>query len=393
MYRLTCPLLPLLLAGLLGCAEESTAPLDQQLYIWQRQWQPAHAEALAQSRADFSTLRVLALQAHPRAGWSRARVDFELLRRDDRPLVAVVRLDGQLAQLDAAEISQQIATLLHDWRSVGLPLLGLEIDHDCATARLPAYAALLRELRRQLPAELRLSITALPAWLDSPALDEVLAAVDSSVLQVHAVRDPQDGLFDPEQAQDWAERYGTRSDKPFHLALPAYGVALTADGQVESETPLRQGGPRRELRADPLQVGELLSELRTDPPAHLAGIIWFRLPLAGDRRAWPLTTLLAVVRGQPLAPSLALQRQQKDGFSQLQLFNNGTLASPLPNRIELPARACAAADAVGDYRLERSAERLAFVRQRDGQLDAGERRALGWARCEQIDQGGMHVQF
>ena len=193
------PLIPLLLASLLGCAEES-APLDQQLYVWQRQWRPAHAEALAQSRADFSTLRVLALQAQPQAGWSRARIDAELLRRDARPLIAVVRLDGQLPQLDPAEIGQQLAALVRDWQAAGLRLSGLEIDHDCATSRLPAYAELLREVRRQLPAELRLSITALPAWLDSPALDELLTSVDSSVLQVHAVSDPQQGLFDPEQA-------------------------------------------------------------------------------------------------------------------------------------------------------------------------------------------------
>jgi hypothetical protein len=392
LQRAYRPLIPLLLASLLGCAEES-APLDQQLYVWQRQWRPAHAEALAQSRADFSTLRVLALQAQPQAGWSRARIDAELLRRDARPLIAVVRLDGQLPQLDPAEIGQQLAALVRDWQAAGLRLSGLEIDHDCATSRLPAYAELLREVRRQLPAELRLSITALPAWLDSPALDELLASVDSSVLQVHAVSDPQQGLLDPEQALDWAQRYGELSHKPFHLALPAYGVALTASGQVESEVTLRQAGPRRELRAEPQQVAALLEELQGALPAHLAGIIWFRLPLAGDRRAWPMNTLLAVVRGQALTPALGLQRQQRDGFSQLQLFNEGTLASPLPQRIELPAQACEAADAVGDYRLERQADRLLFIRRSEGRLDAGERRALGWARCAQIDQGGMHVQF
>ncbi|SIQ56612.1 DUF3142 domain-containing protein [Aquipseudomonas alcaligenes] len=392
LQRCYRPLMPLLLASLLGCAEES-APLDQQLYIWQRQWRPAHAEALAQSRADFSTLRVLALQAQPQAGWSRARIDAELLRRDARPLIAVVRLDGQLPQLDPAEIARQLTALVRDWQAAGLRLTGLEIDHDCATSRLPAYTELLREVRRQLPAELRLSITALPAWLASPALEELLASVDSSVLQVHAVNDPQQGLFDPEQALDWAQRYGELSHKPFHLALPAYGVALTASGQVESEVILRQGGPRRELRAEPQQVAALLEELQDAAPARLAGIIWFRLPLAGDRRAWPMNTLLAVVRGQALTPALGLQRQQRDGFSQFQLFNEGTLASPLPRRIELPAQACEAGDAVGDYRLERQADRLLFVRRHEGRLDAGERRALGWARCARIDQGGMHVQF
>ncbi|WP_256203118.1 DUF3142 domain-containing protein [Pseudomonas sp. ML96] len=392
LHSLYRTLIVLLLAGLAGCSEENT-PLDQQLYIWQRQWLPSHAEALTRSRADFSTLRVLALQAHPQAGWSRALVDAELLKRDGRPLIAVVRLDGQLPQLDRAEITRQIDRLLADWRAAGLNPRGLEIDHDCASARLPAYAELLRELRRQLPTELQLSITALPAWLSSPALDQVLATVDSSVLQVHAVNAPQDGLFDPEQAQDWTERYAQRSGKPFLLALPAYGVALTENGQVESEVPLRQGGPRRELRADPEQVGELLGELRASPPNQLAGIIWFRLPLSGDRRAWPMPTLLAVARGQPLAPAIALQRQQRDGFSQLQLFNNGTLASQLPRRIELPARACSAADGLGDYRVERSDDLLAFVRRSNGRLDAGEHRALGWARCAQIDQGGMHVVF
>lgn len=133
LQRAYRPLIPLLLASLLGCAEES-APLDQQLYVWQRQWRPAHAEALAQSRADFSTLRVLALQAQPQAGWSRARVDVELLRRDARPLIAVVRLDGQLPQLDPAEIGQQLAALVRDWQAAGLRLSGLEIDHDCATS-------------------------------------------------------------------------------------------------------------------------------------------------------------------------------------------------------------------------------------------------------------------
>lgn len=392
LQRLYLPLITLLLACLLGCSEEP-APLDQQLYVWQRQWRPAHAEALVQSRADFSTLRVLALQAQPQAGWSRARVNFDLLRRDGRPLVAVVRLDGQLPQLDSTEIGQQLANLVRDWRAAGARLTGLEIDHDCATSRLPAYTGLLREVRRQLPAELRLSITALPAWLSSPALEELLATVDSSVLQVHAVSDPRKGLFDPEQALDWAERYGARSHTPFYLALPAYGVALTENGQVESEVALRQGGSRHELRVEPQQVAELLEELHTDAPAQLAGIIWFRLPLLGDRRTWPMNTLLAVARGQPLAPALGLQRLQREGFSQLQLFNEGTLASPLPKRIALPAHACEAADALGDYRLERQTDRLLFVRRNQGRLEAGESRALGWARCAQIDQGGMHVQF
>lgn len=88
-----------------GCERHDAPPLDQQLYVWQRQWTPAHDAALRDSRADFSTLRVLALQAFPDAGWSRARIDPVLLRRDGRPVIAVVRLDGQLKALDQQEVT------------------------------------------------------------------------------------------------------------------------------------------------------------------------------------------------------------------------------------------------------------------------------------------------
>ena len=194
----------LVLLSLIGCEPAPQKVFDQQLYIWQRQWRPAHAEALAQTRTQFSTLRVLALQAQPQEGWTRARIDAAMLKADGRPIIAVVRLDGQLPQLDSAAIHGQIQQLLSDWQAAGLVVAGLEIDHDCASARLPAYAELLTELRQELPAQLKLSITALPAWLASPTLEKLLTSVDSSVLQVHAVSNPAQGLFAPQTALRWA---------------------------------------------------------------------------------------------------------------------------------------------------------------------------------------------
>lgn len=395
LRRWLAPLLFILLFT--GCLPDEPRPLDHQVYIWQRQWRPAHADALAASRADFSTLRVLALQAHPKAGWARAYPDLELLRRDGRPLVAVVRLDGQLPQLDTRIIPEQIARLLRDWRAAGIAVQGLEIDHDCATARLPAYAELLREVRRQLPTEVKLSITALPAWLTSGELDGLLTSVDSSVLQVHAVSNPRDGLFDPRQAQDWAEEYAARTSKPFYLALPAYGIAVLdlagATPVVESEARLNAAGTRHELMADPQQVADLLDELHRAPPPHLSGILWFRLPLAGDRRAWPLVTLQAVRHQQPLRSDVQVQLSLRGATRELQLRNLGSLASQLPKQISVNARDCDASDALGAYRVQRSSDGLLFTRQHDGQLAAGSQRALGWARCRTIVQGAIHVQF
>ncbi|WP_285413400.1 DUF3142 domain-containing protein [Pseudomonas sp. lyk4-40-TSB-59a] len=380
---------------LCACERQDAVPLDQQLYVWQRQWTPAHEQALNDSRNDFSTLRVLALQAFPNAGWSRARVDSALLRRDARPLIAVIRLDGQLKALDSQAVTAQILQVLADWQGQGLTLAGIEIDHDAGNARLPAYIGFLAHLRTALPANLPLSITALPAWLDSPQLPALLATVDSSVLQVHAVSDPRRGLFDSEQAQRWAKAWGRVTDKPFYLALPAYGVALLPDVDgapvVESEVPLERGGQRRELLADPQQLGRLANELREDRPAHLAGLIWFRLPLANDRRAWSLSTLRAVARGDALSSQLGVVFTEQNGLQDIALRNVGNLDSAWPARITIQARGCEGADALAGYSLQQDPDLLTFTRLRDGRLPAGGQRAIGWARCANIDQGGSHV--
>jgi hypothetical protein len=380
---------------LAGCKQQDARPLDQQLYIWQRQWTPAHETALRASRQDFSTLRVLALQAFPNAGWRRARIDAQLLKADGRPLIAVIRLDGQLKSLDQDQVTAQILQVLADWQAQGLTPSGVEIDHDAGNARLPAYAQFLQHLRAALPSSLALSITALPAWLDSAELPTLLQTVDSSVLQVHAVSDPRRGLFDPDQALKWAKAWARITDKPFYLALPAYGVALLPDDGgapvVESEVQLERGGERQELLADPLQLSQLGKTLREDPPAHLAGLIWFRLPLANDRRAWSLTTLRAVARGDQLVSQLGVTFSEHDGLYDIKLENPGNLDSAWPAQITLKAQSCEGADALAGYSLQQGPDLLTFTRLRDGRLPAGGQRAIGWARCANIDQGGSHV--
>jgi hypothetical protein len=389
-------LIVLLAAVLLnGCERPDAPPLDQQLYVWQRQWTLAHDAALRDSRADFSTLRVLALQAFPQAGWSRARIEPALLKRDGRPLIAVIRLDGQLKGLDQDGVTAHIQQVLSDWQGQGLVLSGVEIDHDAGNARLPAYREFLTHLRADLPASLPLSITALPAWLDSPELPALLATVDSSVLQVHAVSDPRRGLFDPDQARQWAKDWSRITSKPFYLALPAYGVALLpgAGGApvVESEVPIERGGKRRELLADPQQLSKLGAELRASPPAHLAGLIWFRLPLANDRRAWSLTTLIAVARGDTLDSHVALKLSAQDGLYDISVSNQGNLDSAWPERLTLAVQGCDGADALAGYALQQRPDLLTFTRLREGRIPAGGQRAIGWARCANIDQGGSNV--
>ncbi|VVQ10415.1 hypothetical protein PS918_05212 [Pseudomonas fluorescens] len=378
-----------------GCERQDAPALDQQLYVWQRQWTPAHDAALRDSRADFSTLRVLALQAFPKMGWRRTLIDPALLKGDGRPLIAVIRLDGQLKSLGQDDVTTRIQQVISDWQALGLSLAGVEIDHDAGIARLPAYREFLTHLRTVLPGTLPLSITALPAWLDSRELPALLASVDSSVLQVHAVSDPRRGLFDPDQARQWVKAWSRITTKPFYLALPAYGVALlpSASGApiVESEVPLEREGKRQELLADPRSLNRLGAQLRAEPPAHLAGLIWFRLPLADDRRAWSLTTLRAVARGERLHSNLMLNLSARQGLYDIGIRNEGNLDSSWPERLTLAVRNCEGADALAGYALQQSPDLLTFTRLREGRIAAGGQRAIGWARCAKIDQGESNV--
>ncbi|CAI1162057.1 DUF3142 domain-containing protein [Serratia quinivorans] len=371
---------------------------DNQVYVWQRVWTPQHAAALAQSRDLFSTLRVLGLQIHPREGWREIPVNLSLLKQDGRPLWLVVRLDGQLAQLDGSAIRQRLLKQVQQWQAAGLQVIGVEIDHDAATARLPDYQHFLQQLRQQLPRSLQLGITALPTWIDSAALPGVLQQVDSSVLQVHAVLSPQQGIFSGPLALRWVKQYAKMTQRPFRVALPAYGMGLVgfdAQGaQVESEASLRVAGTTRELTVAPQQIADFLHQLNAQTTPHLRGIIWFRLPLADDRRAWSLTTLRTVIENQPLSVNWLVKispQPQQNGLNDLILHNNGPIDAPLPHEIVITASDCLAADAAGNYRLESEPQRQRFILINGDQLRAGQSRPLGWLRCQQLTPGGTLV--
>jgi len=160
---------------------------------------------------------------------------------------------------------------------------------------------------------------------------------------------------------------------------------------VESEIRIERDGERRELLADPQQLSKLATQLRNDPPAHLAGLIWFRLPLANDRRAWSLTTLGAVARGDTLNSRLALKLSEQQGLHDIVLTNEGNLDSAWPERLTLAVQGCEGADALAGYALQQSPDLLTFTRLRDGRIAAGGQRAIGWARCANIDQGASNV--
>jgi hypothetical protein len=374
--------------ALLSGVSVSRSTLPQDAYIWQRKWTPALRVALKQSSDLVRAWRVLAAYSDDGGRLQSVAVDWEALNSSGRPVIAVVRINGQLAHYNDDQMLGDLDGLLSRWRQMGAPIAGLEIDHDCGIARLAAYAKFLARVRAHLDRTIPLSITALPAWMSSAELDAVFAPTSEVVLQVHMVQSPRAGLFNSEQARRWIQELSRRTDKPFRVALPAYGVRVTwrGDGSmlaVESEEPLLAGGySASEMIVSPEAVSAFLRELERNPPASLTGIVWFRLPVAGDIRAWSPETWRAVVMGKPLRPRVEaiVEKSTIPGMNNIVLINRGDVDGGLPRTIDLPA-SCTIADGINGYTLAHSQSGLSIERQQDGLLPGHQRRLIGWMRC------------
>lgn len=361
--------------------------LPHGFYVWQQVWRPGLTSALHAAQPLVGDWRVLAFHVNG-AQRRRASVDVAALQDCRKPVRMVVRVEGsQLGLLDDALI-EQIKAVRAQWAAQGLPFAGLELDHDVAESQLPGYAAWLSRLRQAMPGA-SLSITALPAWLNSPALPCLLAVPDEVVLQVHAVRQPSAGLFDARSAQTWISTLAQRHDGPFRVALPCYGSRVVFDewGQtlaVESEADVTvRSNHERELLASPKEAASLLSWLDVHAPSRLQGIMWFRLPTLSDQRSWRLSTWQALVSGTrswaPLQASLAPTEDAR--LWEVNLHNASALDQDLPLHIDLPGDA-RTFDGERGYGADVLSPAPRLSRMTAGWLRPGEQLRVGWVRCE-----------
>lgn len=345
----------------LSCTRPPAPPLPHEAYVWQRDWSPELGQSLAELPSELGVLRVLARE---RSGANRTPVDIAVdvaaLARTGREVIAVMRVDGT-APLDGVTL-QEVAVLARAWRARGVRVRGVEVDHDCATPSLPAYADWLARERGAL-GDLTLSITALPTWATSPALEHLTSIPDDLVVQVHAIRAPT--LFTPEEARGFVEAWAKATSRPFRVALPTYRATLKDGTRLVSE---------------PREVSRFLALLRERPVKGVSGIIWFRLGHRADSDAWSPSTLSAVVRGESLTPRLTSRLVDAgEGTLDIVVENTGRVDAEAPTRIDFSGN-LEVLDGVGGY----APRGTSLVARMPPRLRAGEHRVIGFVRGTEV---------
>lgn len=398
-----------LLIALTGCQrapERASVPLTREAYVWQQVASPALEEAVRGALPALDSLSFHAADIRFTESGVRAQefpVSWPVLAKDGRPVSLVVRiyartLDGSEEQVDA--VRDVIRSLRSTAQKAGLACREVQLDYDCADSKLSLYADFLRGLRKAVP-ETPLPITVLPSWLDQPAFRPLAEAASEYILQVHSLHTPRPDdqsitLFEATAAQRAIDR-ASALGSPFRLALPTYRSTVIMEklgkrGPAYSENrppPLEPGQRYVSGTAELAEIAPFVARLLKQPPAHLTGLIWYRLPVATDRMNWPWSTFQLVSTGViPKSQLTTALDVRPEGFSTILVRNTGEQPEKAPERIRVSYLGSISADGLAGYALERDKDTLIFSAPHHTPptiLQPGAQLTIGWLRSPQTE--------
>jgi hypothetical protein len=231
-------LLPLIAAlGMSGCANslQSRSPAKWTTGFWF--WNGSST----QIASSVDTLDVLFVQAGtirqgtPRnLGGTTWSVDGYL--PDELPPAReywlVFRYDHQsVPDLKAAPVlGREVYRLREVARERHLNVVGVQLDIDSPTRALPEYAEFLRSVRKNIPPEFEISITALLDWSSAgTSIDQVIQQTDEFVPQFYDAAQPEGydrevGIATKFEAARWAPQFN-RFRKRFRIGISTFGRA------------------------------------------------------------------------------------------------------------------------------------------------------------------------
>jgi hypothetical protein len=363
-------------------------------------------DAVAEHGTNFTELVVLNAEVSwkGKVPWVvKVPLDFSVLRNSGPQIGLALRIGGYAGPFRADNeegrfLTDLAATLVADAASNRLSVAELQLDFDCAESKLDGYTVWVEAIKRKV-APLPVTITALPAWLKQPAFKRLIAAANGYVLQVHSLERPKRigdplRLCDPTAAQRAVERAG-RLGRPFRVALPTYGY-VAAFNQAGSFLRVSAEGPAPafsekiqeiEISAQPEAIAELIQYWNRRRPHLLTGMIWYRLPIAGEQLNWAWPTLLSVMSGtNPHADLRTEGRFPNPALMEIDLLNAGTAdySGPVTIKVHWPKGRQVAADGLREFELV-EVDRNTLLFQSRGtvkRLEPAERRNIGWVRFD-----------
>jgi hypothetical protein len=394
------------LVGKPRATPRTRGPLNHEAYVWQRIWNGPVQQAITAHGTHFSRLVLLAAEVdwvrrEPRL--VRVEPDSAALLNSAREIGLALRIGpygGPFGRDDrwTRWLCDLTSSLVTEAQTNGLPVAELQIDFDCAESKLDGYRVWVEAIRQRV-APLPVTITVLPAWLDRRAFKALVAATDGYVLQVHSLERPKSAheplvLCDPALGRRWVEQ-AARLNVPFRVALPTYGYRVAFDGgarfvgiSAEGPAPNWPEGVRvQELHADPVAMEALVRAWAEDRPTVLQGVIWYRLPVAGDSLNWSWSTLSEVIAGRTPRAALTVKAlHPKPALVEIELSNTGTADATSTNAVIARWRNAllVACDGLPGFEaVERSGEMVEFRDRAGPRLAPGERRIIGWLRLNQ----------
>jgi hypothetical protein len=361
-----------------------TAPLAAEVYAWRRSWDASTTAEVLSACATWDRVLVLALEVGADGSSTRPDVPWSRLSPSSTPVVRLARVDQLAADILLPRLDQL--------GLLDLPARLVQLDVDAPTRQLPLLARHLAALAAARP-DLGWEITALPTWLTSPALPDVLAPLRRWTLQVHATslptRPEQAALMaPPEQVRAWLAA-ALLHRVPVSLALPAYAYRMAFDPSgaflgLEAEQPRSWPGSAQIVEAWPPHawLPDLVRELQGHPPAGLRALSWFRLPHAGDRLSWSLPALERARRGMALSGSIeAVLRPTGSGSSDVVLRAVGDVPASLDGEVVISPAGTRSEGVGGFVAGERG---LVADRARGEVLRPGEERVVGWTAATEV---------
>ncbi len=385
----------------------AAAGLPSEVYIWQRAWTETVRRAILEHSESFAELVALKGEVTWHDGEPRlaeVSLDYHALSETKRPIGLALRIGpyrGPFSRTNAstaylADLAQKIVS---EAQAANVTPSELQLDFDSAASQLAGYRAWVEVIRTRI-APVPLAITALPSWLEQAAFRPLVEAADGYVLQVHSLERPTSfnapfTLCDPVAARR-AVAKAAQFGIPFRVALPTYGYLLAFDGKgrfigisAEGSAKIWPADARlKEVRAEPVQIAQLVREWGSTPPSGMKGILWYRLPVEGDTLNWRWPTFSAILQARIPRKSVRVESHRVEpGLVEISLVNDGEL--DISSRLAVQTRwrvgRLIAGDGLHGFDLaDRGVSSARFeTAPRPYHLPAGEQQVIGWLRLSE----------